>query len=406
MEHLLAELEGQVEVAVDTEADSFYSYREKVCLMQITVGERDYLVDPLAEGVDLRLLGELFADPGCVKVFHDGEYDVSILKRQYSLSFASIFDTRVAAATLGSASPGLAAVIEEEFGVALDKTQQRSNWAKRPLSSEQVAYARLDTHFLLPLMRLFRKRLDETGRGAIVEGECRRIEAIEVSAPRFTPDEFVRIKGARSLQPIERQVLRELFTLREELARESDVPPFRVMNNQVLLELARHRPRDERRLAQVHGFSPRMVRRFGMEVLDAIDRARELGPLERLPVLPKRDGTDVLDDEGQELYERLKRWRKDCADAKGIESSYLLNRHVMIRIALQRPATPEALEEVEGLLAWQLEAYAQELIGIVRRFEEDLRSGTALKPKPWRRGRSGSGGRRGGSNGSRGGSRR
>src|SRR5262245_1781890 len=152
LEELLEALEDETEIAVDTEGDSFFSYPEKVCLVQITAGERDWLVDPLA-GFDLAPIGRVLADPGKVKAFHDGEYDVLILKRAFGFRFAGLFDTRVAAATLGSQTPGLATVLEERFGVTLDKSMQRSNWGQRPLTDKQIRYARLDTHFLLPLMR-------------------------------------------------------------------------------------------------------------------------------------------------------------------------------------------------------------------------------------------------------------
>ena len=108
MERMLEDLVRQDEIAVDSEADSFYSYREKVCLVQITAGERDWLVDPLAPGVDLARLGSIFADPPKTKVYHDSEYDVLILKRDHGFDFAGLFDTRVAAAALGMEFPGLA----------------------------------------------------------------------------------------------------------------------------------------------------------------------------------------------------------------------------------------------------------------------------------------------------------
>ena len=132
-EGLLEDLAGQKEIAFDTEADSFFNYREKVCLIQVTVEDRDYLVDPLSD-IDVSGLGEVFADPKRTKVFHDGEYDVLILKRDFGFDFAGLFDTRIAAAALGQASPGLASVLANRFGVELDKSMQRSNWSRRPLS--------------------------------------------------------------------------------------------------------------------------------------------------------------------------------------------------------------------------------------------------------------------------------
>ena len=177
-EDLLDVLDEEDEIAVDTEADSFYSFRDKVCLMQITARGQDWLVDPLGD-LDLAELGPILADPKKTKVFHDAEYDVLILGREFGFRFAGLYDTRVAAAVLGSSAPGLASVLSDRFGVQLDKSQQRSNWANRPLSPKQIAYARLDTRFLLPLMHEQKAELERQGRSMIVETECRRLEALE-----------------------------------------------------------------------------------------------------------------------------------------------------------------------------------------------------------------------------------
>ncbi|MEM8710133.1 MAG: ribonuclease D, partial [Planctomycetota bacterium] len=177
-EELLDILEEEDEIAVDTEADSFYSFRDKVCLIQVTARDRDWLVDPLG-GLDLSDLGSILSDPRKTKVFHDAEYDVLILGREYGFQFAGLYDTRVAAAVLGSDAPGLASVLSHRFGVQLDKSQQRSNWAKRPLTAKQIAYARLDTRFLLPLMHEQKEELERQGRRMIVDTECRRLEALE-----------------------------------------------------------------------------------------------------------------------------------------------------------------------------------------------------------------------------------
>lgn len=383
LDRLLADLGGEREIAVDTEADSFYSYREKVCLVQISIGPRDYLVDPLSD-VDLAALGPVLADPARTKVFHDGEYDISILKRDFGFSFSNLFDTRVAAAALGMQAPGLAAVLAERFGVELDKSMQRSNWANRPLTPRQISYARLDTRFLIPLMHELRAELAARGRTMIVEGECARLERIVPQRPVFDPDEFVTIKGARALSPRERRVLRELFVLRERVAESQDSPPFRVMNNQLLVDLATARPRTLARLIEMKGFGPRLARKIGPQVLDAIARAQSMEPFDRLPRAPRRDGTEELDETTHELFERLKRWRKGIAESQGIEAAYLLNRHVLIRIASEQPVTPEALRGIDGLLPWQLEMFAAELTGVVRRFQVDAAAG-ALQVKPFRR---------------------
>lgn len=374
LDTLLELLASEDVIAVDTEADSFFSYREKVCLIQVTAAGRDFLVDPLS-GIDLAGLGPILADPSKVKIFHDGEYDVLILKRDYGFDFAGLFDTRIAAAALGSESPGLAATLEAHFGVVLDKTMQRSNWGARPLSERQIDYARLDTHFLQRLMDEQRAELERRGRLMIVEGECRRLEALEAVRVEFNPDEWVRLKGARALSPEARQAARELVSLRDRLAREADTPPFRVMNNQALLAIAAERPRSAHDLAEVQGISWRQVRKIGDEVLEALERARELGPLRELPKLPPKDGTGGLDPYEVELYDRLKAWRRDRAAAEGFDASLVLNRHALARLAKELPRTREALAGTEGLLPWQVERFGADLLEVLRTFAHDRAAG-------------------------------
>jgi len=370
---LLEDLEGTTEIAVDTEADSFYRYRERVCLIQITANERDYLLDPL-QGLDLRPLGAVFSDPRRTKVFHDGEYDILILKREYGFDFAGLFDTRIAVAALGSAALGLAAVVQSRFGVELDKSEQRSDWSRRPLSPSQIDYARLDTHYLLALRRVLAAELEGLGRSRILEGECRRLERLAAPERVFDPDDFLRIKGARSLGPLELRVLRELFVWRDAEACERDVPPFKVLGNDTLLLLARRPPRSLRHLEGVPGLSPRAVRRIGGKILTVVARAEELGSLARPRPAP-RDGTGGFDDAAIELHERLKDWRKERGAEHGIDSSLVLNRHALLRLARTRPKTLEALRQVEGLVDWQIELFGAGLLDLLARFEADLAAG-------------------------------
>ena len=376
---LVSELDQVDEIAVDTEADSFYSYQEKVCLIQVTGGGVDYLVDPLAD-LDLQPLGKILADPNKVKIFHDGEYDVLIMKRDYGFSFASLFDTRVAAAALGSESPGLASVLDKHFGVELDKSLQRSDWSARPLTPKQIAYARLDTHYLHRLAEEQREELENRGRLMIVEGECRRLEGLESPLREFQPNDFLRLKGARGLHPLEMQTLRELFCMRDRMARNRDVPPFKVLSHPVLVAIARARPKNLRALERCDGLSPRQVRKFGREVLDTIDAAEKLGPLRRIPTAPSRSDIS-LDEIESELHERLKAWRKGRALKEGIDSSLVLNRKVLMCLAHQRPRDRKGIAAIDGMLPWQDEAFGDELAKIVADFEKDVRAGRVPPPR-------------------------
>lgn len=392
LERLLGDLESQREIAVDTEADSFFNFREKVCLIQVTVEDRDYLVDPLAR-IDLRPLGRVLADPNKIKVFHDGEYDILTLKRDYGFEFRTLFDTRVAEAALGVESPGLASVLRARFGVELDKSMQRSNWSMRPLTDKQIRYARLDTRYLLPLMRVQIEELERRGRRMIVEGECARLEGLVPAGSTFSPDDFVKLSGVRTLDLAGQRRLRELFVLRQSLAEESDLPLFKVIGNDALVEIARRDPRNLDELASVPGVSYKQARKLGARVLDALARAAELGPLERTPAPPSRDGAARLEELEFELHERLKAWRKERAIELALDSSLVLNRHVLLRLAVEKPRTLEQLRAVEGVLEWQVRMFGEQLLAVVARGLSEIPSqlagatrGRRFRPRRERRG--------------------
>ncbi|HED64879.1 MAG TPA: ribonuclease D [Planctomycetes bacterium] len=374
LEPLLAKLEAADEIAIDTEADSFFHYRESVCLIQVTVDEEDWLIDPLAK-LDLSPLGSILADPSKTKVLHDGEYDVLILKRDFGFTFQGIFDTRIAAAALGVEFPGLASVVEAHFGVELDKSQQRSDWSRRPLSPKQIAYARYDTRFLIPLMHLQRKELAERGRTEIHDGECRRLEALTPVQREFNPDEWVRLKGARNLDPMGRRVLRELAIWRDGEAQRRDLPPFKVLGNRQLLDLAAAMPGSPRDLEHLGSLPMKVIRRIGDALLEVTRKAREMEPIHTLPRLPAKDGSSVLDEFGHELHDRLKTWRREQASAMELDSSLVVNRRTLLSIAELRPATEADLDRVDGLIAWQKERFGSSILELVRVFEEDLAAG-------------------------------
>jgi len=385
LERLMDEISGATEVAIDTEGDSFFHYEESVCLVQLTALGKDWIVDPLQD-FDLAPLGELLADPSVTKIFHDGEYDIRILKRSYGFSFAALFDTRVAAAALGYDAPGLASVVEKWFGVELDKSLQRSNWSRRPLTAQQIDYARLDTHFLIDLKKHLLGELESRGRTMVVEGECRRLEALEPGERELNPDDFLRLKGSRALNLQQMQSLRELYVLREKLAAERDVPPFKVLGNQSLLDLARSQPQTLRHLEESQ-LPPKLIKRYGSALLAAIKRARRLGPLPRVPRLAPKDSVGALDEWQTELHDRLKEWRKRQAKADRMDASLVLNRHVMARLAAERPGDRRTLEAVEGMQAWQVELFAEDILEVVARFEHDLAKGKIVPGGSQRRNR-------------------
>src|SRR5262249_49707358 len=151
------------DLAIDTEADSYYAYRVKVCLLQVSTSAGDYLIDPLA-GLDLAPLAELAADGAVRKVFHAGSNDIPLLRHHHGFEFVTLFDTMLAAQVLGLRRPGLASLLKDRFGVEQKKTYQTSDWSKRPLSDGQLEYAAGDTRWLLELRDQFERELAAKGR--------------------------------------------------------------------------------------------------------------------------------------------------------------------------------------------------------------------------------------------------
>jgi len=263
----VAALRAEPVVALDTESNSFHVYRERVCLLQVSTPAADLVVDPLA--VDVRPLGEVLCD-GREIVLHGGDYDVRCLKREYGWRFPRLFDTMAAARRLGHAGLGLSAVVEAHFGVKLSKGSQRSDWGRRPLTREQLAYAALDTHFLLPLHARLAADLDSRGLLDAAREEFARIAAVEPRERVFDPEGWRRIKGARELDPAGARILRALYLAREERARAADRPPFKVLGDHTMLALARTRPRTAEELPAIPGVTASVVRRMGDAILDAV----------------------------------------------------------------------------------------------------------------------------------------
>ena len=265
---LLAQaLRAETVIAIDTESNSFHVYRERICLLQISTRAADYIVDPLA--VDVGPLGATLCD-GRETVLHGADYDVRCLKREYGWRFPRLFDTMAAARRLGHPGLGLSALVEANFGVKLCKSFQRSDWGRRPLTREQLAYAALDTHYLLPLHERLAAALAARSAGEVARREFDQIAAVEPRDRVFDPEGYRRVKGANELDLAGRAVLRTLYVAREERARAADRPPFKVIADATLVEIAHRRPRCPAELARLPGVTPSVLRRMGDAILAAL----------------------------------------------------------------------------------------------------------------------------------------
>lgn len=222
-------------LAVDTEADSLHAYPEKVCLVQISTPDGDFLVDPLAP-MDLRPV--LAALGGRELIFHAADYDLRLLKKHHEFTPTAIFDTMLAARLLGERQFGLGALVEKFLGIKLDKGPQKADWAQRPLTPRMSDYARNDTRYLKTLEEKLRGELLAKGRLAWHQESCARLIAESSVPPVIDPDEVWRIKGSTFLEAPALAVLRELFHWREREAIAASRPPFFVLSHETMIGLA------------------------------------------------------------------------------------------------------------------------------------------------------------------------
>jgi ribonuclease D len=338
-------------VALDTEADSFHHYFEKVCLLQLSRGEGAWLVDPLA-GLDLAPLFAALAPR--TLLLHGADYDLRLLSRGYAFRPRAIFDTMLAAQLLGLREIGLAALLGARLGVTLDKSSQRADWSRRPLSPVLVEYAAADVLHLHALVASLEADLSAKGRLEWHAEECARLLGQDLTAAPDDPETDWRIKGSNSLSPKERAFLRELWRARDERARALDLPAFRVLHNEALLALSRRAAGGEHDLAALF---PRPVpAAFASRLKEALETARALPPSSWPPA---RRGEPVRPEPQLEKAVHALKVRRDAAAQRlGVDPGVLASRAALLdvaraELAARRPLPAEELVAATGMSRWK-----------------------------------------------------
>lgn len=273
---LIRELNKTKYIAVDTESNSFHAYFDRICLIQLSTTQEDYIIDPIRIS-DISPLGKILADPEIEKIVHAASNDVSGFKRDFNFRIENLFDTAIASKLLGCKKLGLASILEEHFGVHLNKKWQRCDWGKRPLNEEQLNYARLDTHYLIALRDCLASKLHERDLWEAAQESFKKACEQEVQEKVFQPEGYLHIGGAYSLNVSGKSVLRALYLYRNLEARRRDKAPFRILSNAVLLKLARHQPTAREELAKVKGL-PRSYhkRRAAADLLEIIRKNKDV----------------------------------------------------------------------------------------------------------------------------------
>jgi ribonuclease D len=332
LNELISHLDRHDRVAVDTEADSLHCYREKLCLLQVSLREGDFLVDPLVEN-DLMPLADTLARKEIV--LHGADYDLRLLRRALNFQPARLFDTVIAARLLGVREFSYAALVERYFGVQLAKGSQKANWALRPLSPKMEEYARNDTHYLLPLAEKLEKQLIERDRfGWFQESSERAIVSAAIDRERDTQEAW-RIRGSGLIRGREAAILRALWHWRDREAERFDRPSFHVLRNDQLIETARAASRGE--TPQFRHFSERRARDFQATINSALALKEEDWPETR-----RRRGERPTR-EMERAAEGMRTRRDQAANELKIEPSFIAPRATIDAIAADRARAEQLL---------------------------------------------------------------
>jgi len=344
-------------LSLDTEADSFHHYFEKVCLLQLASGGAAFVVDPLA-GLDLAPLMSRIA--GRTLLMHGADYDLRLLNRGFGFRARDVFDTMIAAQLLGEKEIGLAALLQKRAGVTLDKTLQRADWSARPLGPELLTYAASDVLHLPELVASLSADLAAKGRLAWHSEECARLAAAPFTAQKDDPENDWRLKGTNALPNRERAFVRALWETREARAQELDRPPFRVLTNERLLFAAALAAKGEADLAKLSPGPRSLPPALEREVKDALAKARALPP-EEWPG-PRRGERVEPDPALEREIDKLKKKRDERATELALDPGIVASRAALTAAArVSRKngrLTPDTLVADAGLSRWRAELLA------------------------------------------------
>ena len=359
LERLAGRAREEGRLGIDTEFMPEGRYRPLLCLVQICVGEEVVVLDPLQDGLgDPAPLAAVLADPAIEVILHAGRQDVAILRRAWDTTFANVFDTQIAAGFAGfSAQAGYTGLLHDVLKIRLEKSASFTRWDARPLTPEQLRYAREDVEHLLPLAGELRRRLNERER---LEWAREEFLGITEATDERDPDEaWRRLPRVSGLDPRARALARELAAWRERTAAAEDRPLGSVLRDPTLVELAKRAPKSPKELGQIRGAGPDVIRRRARDILAAVERGRDAPPV-RLDE-GDRYSTDAVDGPTIALAEALVRAR---ANEAGLAYELIAARADLAPVVVAaRRSRPEP--DVRTLRGWRRGLVGAELLELL-----------------------------------------
>jgi len=260
----------------------------------------------------------------------------------------------------------------------LPKEQQRSDWSRRPLSEKQQSYAASDVLYLIKLAEKLEKELRKVKRLDWAVDDFETLCARKWPDREFDKLGYLRIKGARSLDPVDLAVLRELFLLRDKRAREIDRPPFKVLGNRTLLEMSESHATDLDSLADIKGITDLILKRLGKDLVAAVKKGlrKPHGPIPKLETTVRRR----MDRRSEKRLAALKDWRGPRSQALKLDPGVLCPNAALESIAADHPRTAEDMKAIPELKRWFVREFASEIIGVLERQSAEGESSTEDTP--------------------------
>jgi ribonuclease D len=343
-------------LALDTESNSMFVYRERICLLQVNAGGRLFLVDTLAlpyAPATYAGLKPTLEDPARRIYLHGGEYDVACLRRDFGIGLTGVWDSQQAASFLGWEKTGYGSVVERICAVPLDKSFAQYDWGTRPLDPQALRYALDDVVYLTQVC----EHLEQLVHEQDIEEEIAIANGAVMGSGwsgGFDPEGFWRIKGVRELGDRQLSLIATLYAWRDAVAQRHDKPPGRIINNEVLLSLARTGPTNFGGVKRA-GLKSWLVAEHGDELIAVVkDHAQK--PLQ----VPRRASARQVDQDESLRETRLKDWRRGEAERR--------------KVPLQLVLPAKALEHLKQFGAGNLEAVPQLGAKRIRTYGDKLRT--------------------------------
>jgi ribonuclease D len=380
-------------IAVDFEYDPTYRYVDRLCLIQIGTLQQIYLIDPLSTKLNVQLLKPLFENPAIVKVFHDAQQDILLIKKALNIHPKSIFDTSIASRVLGIPQPSLKNLIDKFFQLKISKQQSRAEWGQRPLTKEMIYYAANDVRYLVELYNIFHSELFALNS---LEEVGELFELLETKIPdvmEFNPNSFLALPRARELNPSDLALLKALYLWREMKAMRLQENPFFILPNSALFKLVELRPKSKTELKdslrEIRNHY-NIIQKYGNELLNTVKQGIKADPIDLTEITTTKKFINKTREAEQQALEEsfgekirrqyLKRLNTQLALESGKEASVIIPKAIQQQLSRENPSQINQVYEQPGFGKWRIKQYGTAIIKALQDANSELLCNICQKP--------------------------